>query len=161
MTVHAPIISSAGKEGLAPNETQPLEYLRNAASTRQMSAYSPQATNKYNLLTGEANGRKPTEEQKEGEQTSGPKRNVCQLLFQESGQENRTVHREIIEKAGQGKGRAKRSHDREYEGELNMKQTPSLSFDPKHNVSGEGGVEDMSPIDGVSWELIHYPSPSV
>jgi hypothetical protein len=160
MTVHAPIISSGGKEGLAPKETQLLEYLRNAASTRQIPAHS-QAANGYNLSTGEANGRKPTEEQKEGEQMSGPQSNVYQLLFQESGQGNRTVHREIIETAGQGKGQATRSHDCEYKGELNMKQIPSLSFDPKHNGSGEGGVEDMSPIDGISWELIHYPSAPV
>lgn len=150
MAVCAPIISSGGKEGLATNETQPLEYTRNAASTRQIPARS-QATNGYNLLTREADGRKPTEKQKEGEQMSG---NVCQPLFQESSQGNRMVDREIIKKAEQSKERATRSHNPEYEGELNVKQTPSPSFDPKHNVSGEGEAEDMSPIDGVNWELI-------
>lgn len=38
-----------------------------------------------------------------------------------------------------------------------LKQTSSLSFGPVHNVSGEGGAEDILPIDD-GWEFIDYHS---
>ena len=37
-----------------------------------------------------------------------------------------------------------------------MKQTVSLSFDPTHDISGEGGAHVMSLIDDDNWEVIDY-----
>ena len=150
------MISSGGKEGLAPSAAQPREDPRNAASARQMPVQPLQVKGSCNSLTEETKSFKPAEERKEGSQTKSTQCKRCHPLFQESGHENRAVDQRVHAKAMEdGGGQKKRS---EYEEQLRMKQTVSLSFDPTDNISGEGGAQVISLIDDASWEVIDYHS---
>jgi len=156
MATHATITSSGGKGGLTPSAAQPCEYPRNAASVRQMLAHPPQDTGGHNSLTEETKSVKPAEERKEGEQTKGSQCRGWHPPFQESGQENQAVDQNIHANAMEGGSREKKRH--EYEERLHVKQTVPLSFDPTHDISGEGGAQVIPLIDDASWEVIGYPS---
>ena len=121
-----------------------------------MPAPPPQTTDGHDSLIEANRSFTPAEERKEGEEEKGAQHNGWQPLFQESGQENRAVDRKSRENTTEGGSHQKNGH--EYEGRLRMKRTVSISFDPTHNVSGEGGPEDISSIDDASWEVIDYPS---
>jgi len=150
MVAHATIISSSGIEALAPSAAPPREYPQNAASARKIPAHPPQATGSHNSLT-ETKSFKPAEESKEGEQTKGSQCKGWHPPFQESRQENRAVdQKKIHAKAMEGGGEKKGG---EYQEQLHMKGTVSLSFDPTHDISGEV----ISLIDDASWEVIDYP----
>jgi hypothetical protein len=156
MVAHTTIISSDGKEALAPSAAPPRDYPRNATSVRKMPVHPPQATGGHNSLTEETKSFKPAEERKEGEQTKGSQCKGWRPPFQESGQGNRTVDQKIHAKAIEGGGREKKGD--EYQEQLHMKETLSLSFDPTHDISGEGGAQVISLIDDASWEVIDYPN---
>ena len=147
------IISSGGTEALAPNTTEPHKYPRNAANARQMPAHPLQTADRYESLTETTKSFKHVEE---GEETKGVQCSGGQPPFQESGQENRAADRKIHERTTEDGGRQIRGH--EYEGQLRMKRTVSLSFDPTHNVSEEGGTEEILRTDDSSWEVINYPT---
>ena len=149
---HPIIISSGGEEPLAPNPAQP----RNAASAGQMPASPPETTDGNGSLVEANRSFTPAEERKEGEEAKGAQHNGWRPPFQDSGQENHADERNSPGKTTEGGGCQKNGH--EYEGRLRMKRTLSLSFDPAHNVSGEGGLEVISSIDDASWEVIDYPS---
>lgn len=158
LVAHTAIISSGGKETLAPSAALPREYPRNTTGARKMPVHPPQATGGLNSLTEETKSFKPAEGRKEDEQTNGSQCKGWHPPLQESGQleENRAVDQNIHANAIEGGSREKKGY--EYEGQLRMKQTMFLSFDPTHNISGEGGAQDILLIDGASWEVIDYPS---
>ena len=154
ITAHAIAIASDSEGALAPSAAEPCEYPRNATSAPQMPVNPPQATGSYNSLTEETKSLKLAEVRKEGEQTKDFQCKGQHPPFQESGQENRAVDQNVHANAMQGGDRKKKMHD--YEDQLRMKQTVSLSFDPTHSVSGEGGAQVISLIDDASWEVIDY-----
>ena len=154
ITAHAIAIASDSEGALAPSAAEPCEYPRNVTSAPQMPVNPPQATGSYNSLTEETKSLKLAEVRKEGEQTKDFQCKGQHPPFQESGQENRAVDQNVHANAMQGGDRKKKMHD--YEDQLRMKQTVSLSFDPTHNVSGEGGAQVISLIDDASWEVIDY-----
>lgn len=148
MDAHTTIISREGTEGLAPSAAQPREYPRNLSSARQM--HTPHAKEGYSMLTEETKSFKPAGESKEDEETKGTQCNGWDPPVRESVQENRAVDREIHAKDTEGV-------QNKYE-PLRINQTVSLSFGPTHDVSGEGGAQDISPTDDASWEMIEYLS---
>jgi hypothetical protein len=152
MATHPIIIGSDGTEALAPSAAQPRKYPRNAASAREIPVHPPEATEGYNSSTVETKSVKPAEA---GEQTKGAQCKGWHPPFQESGQENRGVDQKIQAKPMDGEGHDKTRH--EYEEQLPMKRVVSLSFDPTHDIFGEGGAQV---IDDSSWEVIDYPGPA-
>lgn len=151
MAAHPTIISSGGKEGLAPSPAQPRKYPRNVPRAQQM--HPPHMTEGYNSLT-ETKKFKPAKDRKKGEETKSAQCNGWRPPVQESVQENRVVDRKIHANATEGESHKKKKH--ECEEQLCMKQTMSLSVE--HDVFGEGGAEDILPTDDASWEVIDYPS---
>ena len=156
LVAHAAIISSGGKEALAPSVAPPREYPRNTTRARKMPVHPPKATGGHNLLTEETKSFKPAEERKEGEQTNGSQCKGWHPPSQESGQENRAVDQNIHANSMESGSHEKNRH--EYEEQLRMKQKMSFFFDPTHDISAEGGAQVISLIDDASWEMIDYPS---
>ena len=144
------IVSSGGTEALAPDTAEAHKYPRNIASARQMPAHPLQTTDRYGSLTDR------TKTCRHAEETKGVQCNGWQPPFQESGEENQAVDQKIHTRTTEDRGHQKGGH--EYERQLRMKRTVSPSFDPTHNVSGEGATEGISPIDDSSWEVIDYPT---